>query len=188
MNEIIQRDTFPTIVCLCGSTRFFDEFRRQNLCLTLEGKIVLSIGCDTKADGDIAGIQDLAQVKADLDKLHRDKIRLADEVLVLNVGGYIGDSTRSEIAYAAELGKPVRYLDERAALLALHEYDELIFGGFICTHCTPNWEDGDDPDDNVAWPCPSLRAIGVTDEEAIAIIKAHRAEIEAKAAQEAGAR
>lgn len=183
MNEITQRETFPTIVCLCGSTRFYDEFRRQNLRLTLEGKIVLSIGCDTKADGDIAGIRDLAQAKADLDHLHRDKIRLADEVLVLNVDGYIGESTRSEIAYATELGKPVRYLDERAALLALHEYDELIFGGFICTHCT-----GNDDWDPTAWPCPPLRAVGVTDEEAIAIIKAHRAEIEAKAAQEAGAR
>ncbi|WP_246610662.1 hypothetical protein [Nonomuraea rhizosphaerae] len=108
--------TRPTIVCLCGSTRFFDEFRRQNLRLTLAGQIVLSIGCDTKADADLAEIAalgnpgDLAQVKNNLDQLHRDKIRLADEVLVLNVGGYIGESTRAEIAYATELGKPVHYL------------------------------------------------------------------------------
>lgn len=101
----------PTIVCLCGSTRFFDEFRRQNLRLTLAGVIVLSIGCDTKADGDIAEIHDVEQAKADLDELHKRKIDLADEVLVLNVGGYTGDSTRSEIDYALRRGKPITYLE-----------------------------------------------------------------------------
>lgn len=75
--------------------------------------------------------------------------------------------------------------EQRAALLKLHKYDELIFGGFICTHCTA--EDCDDPDDNVYWPCPSLRSVGVTDEEAVAIITAHRAEIAREAAQKAGA-
>ncbi|WP_049568723.1 hypothetical protein [Nonomuraea sp. SBT364] len=75
---------------------------------------------------------------------------------------------------------------QRDRLLALHEYDELIFGGFICVHCTPN--DADDPDDNIAWPCPSLRAIGVDNDEGNAIILARRAAIARKAAQEAGAR
>jgi hypothetical protein len=75
---------------------------------------------------------------------------------------------------------------QRAALIALHDWDELLFGGFICLHCTP--DDCDDPDDNVYWPCPSLRAIGVTDEEVVALIKARRADVERKAAQEAGAR
>ena len=73
----------PTIVVLCGSTRFYDTFRAENLRLTLAGKIVLSIGCDTKADGDIAEIGDLGQAKADLDALHQRKIDLADEALVL---------------------------------------------------------------------------------------------------------
>ena len=53
----------------------------------------------------------LAEVKAGLDALHRHRINLADEVLVLNVGGYIGTSTAAEIAYAQALGKPVRYLE-----------------------------------------------------------------------------
>lgn len=101
----------PEIVVLCGSTRFFDTFRRENLRLTLEGKIVLSIGCDTKADGDLAEVADVVQAKADLDELHKRKIDLADEVLVLNVGDYIGDSTRSEIEYAEKLGKPIAYLE-----------------------------------------------------------------------------
>lgn len=103
---------FPPIVCLCGSTQFYDEFRRANLRLTLAGQIVLSIGCDTKSDADLAAAADLgadpAAVKAGLDELHKRKIDLAD--YVLNVGGYVGLSTRSEIAYAAAHGKPVRYL------------------------------------------------------------------------------
>lgn len=68
--------------------------------------------------------------------------------------------------------------EDRAALLKLHEYDELIFGGFICTHCTP--EDCYDPDDNVAWPCPPLAAAGVTLHEGELIIRVRRLEIELK--------
>lgn len=105
---------FPPIVCLCGSTRFYDEFRRANLRLTLTGQIVLSIGCDTKSDADLtseAGFgADPAEVKVRLDELHKRKIDLADYVLVLNVGGYIGESTRSEIDYALAREVPVRYL------------------------------------------------------------------------------
>ncbi|GAA2929347.1 hypothetical protein [Streptomyces enissocaesilis] len=67
---------------------------------------------------------------------------------------------------------------ERAALLKLHEWDELIFGGFYCTHCTP--DDADDPDQNVYWPCPPLREAGVTNEEAVEIITVERAEIAAR--------
>lgn len=106
----------PQIVCLCGSTRFYDEFRRANLRLTLEGKIVLSIGCDTKSDGDITEVGDRAETKAALDELHKRKIDLADAVLVINIGGYIGESTRSEIEYAKSVGVPVGYLEpvERA--------------------------------------------------------------------------
>lgn len=82
-----------------------------------------------------------------------------------------------EVGYRAGL----RQQAVKEALLKLHDWDELIFGGFYCMHCTPG--DADDPDQNVYWPCPSLRAVGVTDEEAIQIITAHRAAIQAKAAQ-----
>jgi len=106
----------PRIVCLCGSTRFFDAFRAANLRLTLAGEIVLSIGCDTKSDADLGIVAgDLAPAKAALDELHKRKIDLADYVLVLNVGGYIGESTRSEIEYAEKVGRPVRYLEEVTA-------------------------------------------------------------------------
>lgn len=104
----------PTIVCLCGSTRFSHAFREANLRETLAGRIVLSIGCDMRADTELFADLDSAaidRIKADLDELHKRKIDLADEVLVLNVGGYVGDSTRSEIAYAEKLGKRVRYLE-----------------------------------------------------------------------------
>jgi hypothetical protein len=105
----------PQIVCLCGSTRFFDAFRQANLRLTLAGVIVLSIGCDTKSDADLGIVAgDLAPAKAALDELHKRKIDLADEVLVLNVGGYVGESTRSEIEYAEKIGRPVRYLEPLA--------------------------------------------------------------------------
>lgn len=104
----------PTITVLCGSTRFAQTFREQNLNLTLAGHIVLSIGCDMRSDAELfVGIDadGLAEIKAQLDWLHRRKIDLADEVLVLNVSGYVGDSTRSEIEYAEKIGKPVRYLE-----------------------------------------------------------------------------
>ncbi|GAA2759633.1 hypothetical protein [Actinopolymorpha rutila] len=109
----------PRIVVLCGSTRFYEEFRRQNLRLTLDGAIVLSIGCDTRSDGDLFGmggrdesddVGELNELKARLDALHLRKIDLADEVLVLNIGGYVGESTSREIAYATTIGKPVQYL------------------------------------------------------------------------------
>lgn len=90
------------------------------------------------------------------------------------------------IASPALLAEVETLRAQRDRLLALHEYDEFIFGGFYCVHCTA--EDCDDPDDNVFWPCPSLRAVGVTDDEGNQIITARRAEIARKAALEAGAR
>jgi hypothetical protein len=104
----------PRVVCLCGSTRFAEEFRQASLRLTLAGEIVLSIGCDPRREGDLAAMAeagDPAAVKARLDELHKRKIDLANWVLVINPGGYAGESTRSEIAYATARGKPVRYLE-----------------------------------------------------------------------------
>ena len=99
---------FPKIVCLCGSTRFKEEFQQANLEETLKGNIVLSIGCNTKSD---VGLGITEEKKKELDELHKRKIDLADKVLVLNVGGYIGSSTKSEIEYATKHGKPVMYLE-----------------------------------------------------------------------------
>lgn len=98
---------FPTIVCLCGSTRFKDAFLAAQKSETRNGFIVLSVGLF----GHEEGIDMEGELKKRLDCLHFDKILLADEILVLNVGGYIGESTRNEIRYANALGKGVRYLE-----------------------------------------------------------------------------
>jgi hypothetical protein len=98
----------PEVVVLCGSTRFSDAWAKARYDLTLAGKIVLTIGCDTKS-GDGLGIT--PEQKGALDELHKRKIDLADRVLVLNVGGYIGASTRSEIEYAEWFEKPIDYLE-----------------------------------------------------------------------------
>ncbi len=114
LDELLTRKRtmpFPMIVCLCGSSRFSQAFREANLRETLAGRIVLSIGCDTKSDADLAfgGVD-----KTALDLLHLFKIDLADEILVLNVGGYLGESTRREIAYARMQGKRIRWLEPPA--------------------------------------------------------------------------
>jgi len=103
----------PIVVCLCGSTRFMDAFFDEGWKETLAGKIVLSVGVCKHADEDGAhGGEALGQDVADmLDELHLRKIDLADEVLILNVGGYIGESTGNELAYAKAKGKRIRYLE-----------------------------------------------------------------------------
>lgn len=79
----------------------------------MKGNIYLSIGfyphSATQAHGE--GIGCTPEQKIALDELHKRKIDLADEVYVLNVGGYIGESTKSEIQYAKEIRKRIRYLE-----------------------------------------------------------------------------
>lgn len=106
--------TKPEVVCLCGSTRFYDEFQQANYDLTMQGKIVLSVGFypHAKAEhGHGEGVGHDSAEKVALDELHKRKIDLADRVLVLNVGGYIGESTRGEIEYAMDRGVTVDYLE-----------------------------------------------------------------------------
>lgn len=111
-------------------------------------------------------------------------------LMTLLENGGADDHRQAVIAVAdfrQQVEREVRQQQVKDALLKLHEYDELIFGGFYCMHCTP--DDADDPDQNVYWPCPPLREVGVTDVEAVALISAHRAAIEAKhrAQREGGA-
>jgi hypothetical protein len=96
----------PRVVCLCGSTRFADAFQAANRTETLSGRIVLSVGCFAHQGDPVSPEEKLA-----LDQLHLRKIDLADEILVLNVGGYIGDSTRREVEYANAAGKAIRFLE-----------------------------------------------------------------------------
>jgi hypothetical protein len=100
------------VITLCGSVKFWDEYVRQNAILTLQGNIVFSCGLSLKAGyEDLICDLPLDDVKADLDFIHLRKIDLSDEIFVLNVGGYIGDSTKREIEYALSKGKVIRYLE-----------------------------------------------------------------------------
>jgi hypothetical protein len=94
----------PVIVCLCGSTRFADKYTEVTRTLTLDGKIVLSVGVFTHTETLPQDVKDM------LDNLHLRKIDLADYVYIINVGGYVGESTRQEIEYALSNNKPVEYL------------------------------------------------------------------------------
>ena len=96
------------IITLCGSTKFKDEFLAEQKRLTLEGNIVISVGLFGHS-GDNEVWSD--EIKDMLDDMHKRKIDLADEVFVLNVGGYIGYSTRSEIEYAIKTNKKVTFLE-----------------------------------------------------------------------------
>ena len=99
----------PIIVCLCGSTRFLDTFRQVHRKEALAGHIVLSVECITTADHELQEYD--PQTKARLDQLHLRQIELAEEVLVLNVNDYVGESTAKEIQYARSLGKRIRWLE-----------------------------------------------------------------------------
>lgn len=99
--------TRPKVICICGSGRFLNEMHNTEERLTLSGCIVLMIGVNTK---DAARTDELEKFKPMLDELHLRKIDLSDEVFVVNVDGYIGESTRNEINYAESIGKPIKYL------------------------------------------------------------------------------
>ena len=97
------------VITLCGSTRFRDAFMETQKRLTLAGSIVISVGLFGHSGDDEVWAESTKEM---LDDMHKRKIDMADEIFVINVGGYIGSSTRSEIEYAMMTGKPVRYLEE----------------------------------------------------------------------------
>lgn len=99
----------PIVVCLCGSTRFKEAFEKASREESLKGKIVLSVGLF----GHLEGLDMNGDTKQMLDHLHLNKIDLADEVLFLNVGGYIGESTSRELEYAKKEKKIIRFLEEK---------------------------------------------------------------------------
>jgi len=94
------------IVVLCGSSRFKNQFETEMRRLTLEGNIVLTLG----VFGHV-GIELPSETVTMLATLQRQKINMASRVHVINVGGYLGMSTREEIMYAEEQGKPITYLE-----------------------------------------------------------------------------
>jgi hypothetical protein len=105
---------FP-VITLCGSTRFKDEFFEVQKRLTLDGYIVISVGLFGHAgDQEVWESMDegtIMKTKEMLDDMHKRKIDMSDGIFVINVGGYIGSSTRSEIEYAMAAGKKIEYLE-----------------------------------------------------------------------------
>lgn len=94
----------PRIVCLIGSaSKAAIAFREEYDRLSAEGAIVLTISKLIPVPGQPDEIQQW---------LHLRKIDLADEVHVLNVNGYIGQTTREELAYAESRGKIIEYLEK----------------------------------------------------------------------------
>ena len=96
------------VITLCGSTRFKDAFMETQKRLTLEGNIVISVGLFGPSGDDEVWNKGTKEM---LDDMHKRKIDLADEIFIINVGGYVGSSTKSEIEYAKMMGKPVKYLE-----------------------------------------------------------------------------
>lgn len=96
------------VITLCGSTKFKDAFIKAQKDLTLKGNIVISVGLFGHSGDNEVWTEG---TKAMLDDMHKRKIDMADEIFVINVGGYIGESTKSEIEYAKKNGRKVNYLE-----------------------------------------------------------------------------
>ena len=95
------------IITLCGSIKFKNEFIKVQERLTLEGNIVFT----PNFFNSIKKEEINEKIKKMLDEMHRQKIDMSDEIYVINLGGYIGESTKSEIEYAKAKGKEISYLE-----------------------------------------------------------------------------
>lgn len=97
-------DTRPTIICLCGSMKFKTDFDRVAKEQTLKGRIILTLAF-------FDGEELESEQRTLLQHLHRHKIKMSDEILVINPEGYIGEATQNDIEFALNLGKRVEYLE-----------------------------------------------------------------------------
>ncbi len=145
------------VITLCGSTRFKDQFLEAQKRLTLEGNIVISVGLFGHSGDDEVWTEGTKEM---LDDMHKRKIDMADAIYVINVDGYIGESTRSEIEYAKRNGKEVRYLEGSTSGVpeeTVREIAEMLDCGHVCylnpdtneTVFIPNpasWEYFEEPD------------------------------------------
>lgn len=109
--EMFNKSKKYEIITLCGSTKFKDEFIKAQEELTLQGKIVISVGLFGHADNKY-GNEITEEIKTMLDDIHKRKIDLSDAIYVINKNGYIGSSTKSEIEYALRNNKKIYYLEE----------------------------------------------------------------------------
>jgi hypothetical protein len=96
-----------TIITVCGSMRFYNDMLHIALRSELDGNVCLTPtmppeGTDSLTKDDLTA----------LGRIHKEKIRISDTVLICDVDGYIGDSTRTEIKFAQALGKHVVYCSQ----------------------------------------------------------------------------
>lgn len=106
------------IITLCGSTKFKEQFEQANAFLTLQGNIVISVAFFEQTEG-----FEITEEQAELlGELHFRKIDLSDEIFVIDVNGYIGNSTRNEIEYAGKTGKAIRYYSDEEIPQILKRY------------------------------------------------------------------
>lgn len=96
------------VITLCGSTKFKNEFELANRYLTLKGNVVISLAFFEQSEG-VEITKEQAEM---LGEIHFRKIDISDEIFVIDVGGYIGSSTRKEIEYALNNGKLIKYFSD----------------------------------------------------------------------------
>lgn len=94
------------IITLCGSTKFKSEFLRIQEKLTLDGNIVFTPNFFNNTNNEM-----IKKNKPMLDAMHKQKIDMSDEIYVINLGGYIGESTKAEIEYAKTNSKKISYIE-----------------------------------------------------------------------------
>ncbi len=103
------------IITLCGSTKFKKEFREVEAILALKGNVVLSLNFFEQSDN-ISLTKEQFSV---LEKVHQRKLDMCDEVYIIDVNNYIGESTKNEIKYATEQNKPIRYYTKEQLNLSI---------------------------------------------------------------------
>jgi hypothetical protein len=118
LERVFDKKKVYPVITLCGSTKFKDAFEEQRKKLSLEGYVVISLGTFEHSgdkevwEGKPEGTY--TETKNMIDDMHYQKIDMADKIMVINVGGYIGESTAKEIEYAKLTGKDILYLEERS--------------------------------------------------------------------------
>lgn len=98
------------IITICGSLRFQKEMMELSEELELAGNCVLAPIYPVRQGKDAYTESEVSVLNA----MHREKIKLSDAVFIVNVDGYMGDSTKSEMEYAKALGKEILYYTNSA--------------------------------------------------------------------------
>lgn len=96
------------IITLCGSTKYKEEYLLVNKWLTLQGNIVISVSMFGQIDKEPLTENE----KIILDEIHKKKIDIANEIFIIDVDKYIGNSTKSEVSYAELNQKNIRFLSD----------------------------------------------------------------------------